>query len=754
MLDFKSLFESAPGFFLVLNKNLTIMAVTDDYLKATMVKREDIVGKYLFDIFPDNPRDTSADGVHNLSGSLARVLKYKMTDWMPVQKYDIRKATGEYEVRYWSPVNKPVLNSNNEVEYIIHRAEDITEFVTLKLGKDRSEMELFRLGEQILTINKKLKSSRQEIQDYIDAMSTMTVKLSVDGKIVMTNQSADLAFGLSAETNTNFIDGHWWPTEKAQDRVRKAFTRAVGGEHVLYDEWVVLSGKTKCISLSFAPVKENDVVKYVVTESHDITARKEVEQRYVSLAQSANDAIITANEFGEIMFWNIAATKVFGYEEHEIMGSQLTTIIPPEFREAHAEGVRRYLRTGDSKLIGKTSRIKGLRKDGTVFPGEISISTWKSGDIRYFTGIVRDISDRMKAEEALHMSEERFRLLINEVKDYAIFFVDVNGNLSSWNKGGERIFGYNAKEVLGKHYSLLNPADQNVKDELQRAKRYGRIETDGWRLRKDGSLFWANIIITAIYGSDGKMRGFSKIVRDITERMKIEEDLKSSNHELEQFAYVASHDLQEPLRMVSSYCQLIERRYKDKLDQDGIDFIGYAVDGAKRMQALINDLLQYSRVGTRGNLFVPVDAKECISHAIRLLSVAIEETNATITVGECDTVLIDESQIVRVFQNLIGNAIKFHRDGVPPVVHITCEKIPNGMVKFCVEDNGIGIAENNRDRLFVIFQRLNPNEQYQGTGIGLAICQKIIKRHFGAIWFESELGKGSKFYFTLQGVSS
>lgn len=236
MLDFRSLFESAPGFFLVLTKDLVIVAVTDDYLKATMVNRENIVGKYLFDVFPDNPSDESADGVRNLTDSLTRVLRYKMTDWMPVQKYDIRKSTGEYEVRYWSPVNRPVLNNKNEVEYIIHRAEDITELVTLKIGKDRSEMELFRQAEQILSINKELRTSRQGIQDYIDAMSTMNAKISVDGTIVTANQSAALAFGLSAGTAMKFMDGPWWFTEESLLRARKAFSKAVGGEHVLYDE--------------------------------------------------------------------------------------------------------------------------------------------------------------------------------------------------------------------------------------------------------------------------------------------------------------------------------------------------------------------------------------------------------------------------------------------------------------------------------------------------------------------------------------
>jgi len=240
--------------------------------------------------------------------------------------------------------------------------------------------------------------------------------------------------------------------------------------------------------------------------------------------------------------------------------------------------------------------------------------------------------------------------------------------------------------------------------------------------------------------------------QEIAARELVQAALRRSNAELEQLAYVASHDMQEPLRMVASYLQLVAERYGDALDADGHEFIGYAVDGAKRMQALISDMLTYSRVSTRARPIEPTDSARIVATAERHLQVAIEEAGAEITRGELPVVLGDEVQLLQLFQNLIGNAIKF-RGHAAPRVHVTAEPAEDGW-RFSVTDNGIGIAPEYFERIFVLFQRLHGRREYPGTGIGLALCKRIVERHGGRIWVESTQGQGSVFRFTLPRVSA
>jgi two-component system, chemotaxis family, sensor kinase Cph1 len=240
-----------------------------------------------------------------------------------------------------------------------------------------------------------------------------------------------------------------------------------------------------------------------------------------------------------------------------------------------------------------------------------------------------------------------------------------------------------------------------------------------------------------------------QIIEDRTKNLEgAMRNLERSNQELEQFAYVASHDLQEPLRMISSYTQLLERRYKDQLDQDAKDFINYAVDGANRMQQLINDLLEYSRVTTKGKPFEKTDLSSTLGLALANLHRKISETRAMVTNEDLPFAYYDEGQIVRVFQNLIDNAIKFHGPD-PPRINITARLLQD-YIEICVSDNGIGIDMTYKERIFTIFQRLHGKTEYPGTGIGLAVCKRTIERHGGRIWLESEPGKGTKFYFTLK----
>ena len=272
-----------------------------------------------------------------------------------------------------------------------------------------------------------------------------------------------------------------------------------------------------------------------------------------------------------------------------------------------------------------------------------------------------------------------------------------------------------------------------------------------------------------------RKKQFIAFFTDITKRKKLEEELKKShdnlelkvqertaeldilidelkrsNAELQQFAYVSSHDLQEPLRTIASFTQLLERRYKGKLDSDADEFMDYIVEAAKRMQQLINDLLEYSRVATKGAEFQQVDTEEVLDNVLQNLKSSIEENNAEITHDELPTVIADKVQLVQLFQNLIGNAIKFKKPDEPPKIHISAQKDEKkNEYVFSVSDNGIGMEPQYAERIFIIFQRLHTRDVYKGTGIGLSIAKKIIERHGGRIWVESEFGVGSTFYFTI-----
>ena len=374
------------------------------------------------------------------------------------------------------------------------------------------------------------------------------------------------------------------------------------------------------------------------------------------------------------------------------------------------------------------------------------------------TAAIRDVTERKRVEDALRESEERFRLMASGVKDYANLMLDREGLVVSWNEGAERIKGYRAEEIIGQHFSRFYTAE-DIADgvpgfELGQAKKNGRCEAEGWRVRKDGSRFLANVVITALRDERGRLRGFGKITRDVSERLKSEEnltktmeELKRSNDELEQFAYVASHDLQEPLRMVASYTQLLAQRYKGRLDSDADEFIAFAVDGCNRMQGLIQDLLSYSRAGANREELREISCENALQQALGNLRTAIEESAAKVTHDSLPALTTAETQLVQVFQNLVGNAIKY-RSAEPPRVHVSATDGGNEWV-FAVRDNGLGIEPQYFERIFVLFQRLHGQKEFEGTGIGLAMCKKIVDRLGGRIWVESQSKQGSTFFFAL-----
>jgi PAS domain S-box-containing protein len=481
-----------------------------------------------------------------------------------------------------------------------------------------------------------------------------------------------------------------------------------------------------------------------------------------SLMDSMLDILMTTDLSGVITEVNRATEQLSGYSKDELIGQPFHKFFTdPDSAQA---GIERVLTEGEVSNYDLTIATK----DGREIPVSYNATVLRDPDGR-ITGVLgsaRDMTELKEAEEHLRLASVYNGGLIEASLD-PVVTIDPDGKITDVNSATETATGCSREELIGTDFSNYFTEPHKAREGYQQVFEEESIKDYALELKhKDGGVTPVLYNASVYRDEAGSVIGAFAAARDVTKLRQAEEglkhsvtDLSRSNEELEQFAYVASHDLQEPLRMVSSYVQLLEKRYKGKMDSDADEFIGFAVDGANRMQVMINDLLTFSRLSTRGDPFKPTDCDEAFDRAIFNLKKAVEESNATITHDPLPTVTADKTQLEQLFQNLIGNAIKF-RGEEPPRIHLSCEKIEDSAIQipqsaidtgwiFSVKDNGIGIELEHAERIFGIFQRLHTREQYPGSGIGLAVCKKIVQRHGGQIWIESEAGKGSTFYFTI-----
>jgi len=606
----------------------------------------------------------------------------------------------------------------------------------------------------------------------LEAAPDAMVVVNQAGEIVLLNVQAEKQFGYRRDELVGQIVKNIIPEGFAERLISDSTRTAAEALAQQIGTGIELIGRRKDgtqfpIELMLSPLESAEGI-LVTAAIRDISVRRDAENhlarmegRYRGLLEAAPDAMVVVNPGGEIVLLNVQAEKQFGYRRDELVGQKVKNIIPEGFAERLIADALRTSADALAQQIGTGIELTGRRKNGSDFPIEIMLSPLESAEGILVTAAIRDISVRRDAENHLARMEGRYRGLLEAAPD-AMVVVNPSGEIVLLNVQAEKQFGYSRDELVGQKVKNIIPegfAERLVADALRSAEdALAQQIGTGIELtarRKNGSNFPIELMLSPLESAEGIL--VTAAIRDITTRKKAEanlldkvEELNRSNEELGQFAYIASHDLQEPLRMVASYTQLLSRRYKGKLDADADEFIAFAVDGASRMQRLIQDLLTYSRVGTKGQDMLDVSSEDALQQALINLRGAIEDSGALVTHDPLPAVLADEMQLVQLFQNLVGNAIKYQSPGIPKV-HISAAR--NGPHKwvFSVKDNGLGIDPQYFEKIFGMFQRLHKREEFAGTGIGLAICKKIVERHGGSISVESEPGNGSTFQFALAG---
>ena len=495
------------------------------------------------------------------------------------------------------------------------------------------------------------------------------------------------------------------------------------------------------------------------------SALRKSEARKGAILESALDGIISIDHQGCILEFNPAAERIFGYSRDLVLGKEMAKlIIPLSLRDKHRRGLAHYLATGEGPALGQRLELSALRAEGGEFPVELSITRVGSEEPATFTGFVRDITERKQVEVVrAHLAA------IVEASADAIIGKTLEGIITSWNPGAEMLFGYSAQEVLGKPMLLLIPPEGAAEEAdilAQIACGVRILYFDTVRLRKDGSQIDISATISPIPDSTGKIVGASTIARDITERKRAAEEirqlnaeleqrvaartaqLESANKELEAFCYSVSHDLRGPLRGIGGYARMLQEDFQEKLDAEGKRVLGVIQSETQRMGRLIDELLSFSRLGRQQMKSSILDLTALAQSVFQELTGSGSDPAPQLKLDPLPPASGDEALMRQVFVNLLSNAIKFTRHRKAAVIEIGAQSDSEHHT-FCVRDNGVGFDPKYSHKLFGVFQRLHRDDEFEGTGVGLALVQRIIHRHGGRIWAEAKLNAGATFYFTL-----
>jgi PAS domain S-box-containing protein len=475
---------------------------------------------------------------------------------------------------------------------------------------------------------------------------------------------------------------------------------------------------------------------------------RSAEDRFRAVTESTTDAILIADGRGRITFANAGARAIFGWEPHELLGQPFTMLIPESHRAAWASRLQQFLATGDAEVLGRVIELDGVRRDGTEFAMEASLGNWERKGRRAFTGILRDVSERRRTLRALELSRGRYRALVVNLPEVIVALLDPELRILAME--GEQLAsrGLRREDFEGRPLAETVPPEMVTRFE---PVFLAALEGETQDFEFDNESVHYEVHVVPLTG-EGPVIGAFAVARDVTALREAQRglegrarELERSNAELAEFAYVASHDLSEPLRTIAQYLQLLRRRHGDSLSPEADEFVGRAVDGAGRMRVLIEDLLAYSRTGRSQRPPEPVDIDAIVA---TIASATTGDPLPVIEWDELPTVMGEPSQLTQLLQNLIANAVKFVAPGTVPHVRVSAERDgPNW--RFAVDDNGIGIEPQDAERVFGMFQRLNTQDTFPGTGIGLAIARKVVESHDGAIHAVPRPEGGTRMTFTL-----
>jgi PAS domain S-box-containing protein len=515
---------------------------------------------------------------------------------------------------------------------------------------------------------------------------------------------------------------------------------------------VVKKGNEKTINslnfLLYAVLLASFVLSAIIVQKiGSETNRQRVnEQKFSALLDAAPDATVIVDDRGTIQMVNQQAQNLFGYTREEIVGKPVEILIPEEQRSRHTGHRNQFMAEARVRPMGAGIELRAVRKDGSSFPVEISLSPINTTSGLMVSASVRDITNRKKAEE-------KFRSLLDSAPD-ATVIVNEEGAIQMVNHQAEMLFGYGREEMIGRPVEILVPVELRNKHAMHRANFAAapRVRAMGLgielnAIRKDGSRFPVEISLSPIDTEDGLL--ISASVRDISLRKELENELRKSNAEMEAFTYSVSHDLRAPLRGIIGFTTILEEDYANRLDDEARRITGVIKGNTMRMGHLIDDLLAFSRMGKQELIKTQVNSKALVNEVITdLLQEQLVKKQVKWNIGELPPVNADLHTIRQVWINLISNAIKYSGRADQPAIEIA-SYFENGQTVFYVKDNGVGFDEKYVDKLFKVFQRLHGAEEFEGTGVGLALVEKIVSRHQGKVWAEGKEGKGASFYFSL-----